>query len=185
MYCKNCGKNIPDSSVFCEFCGNKIRKEDETTKTDTKVPAEKIEINKEIKNEKIKKMASHLEFLGYEIEKLETDENDKRDSIFAKHPNNLDFTLLEVFPDFVILRALMATKKKPSSEIDAFINDMNKVFVISKIYREVEDEIVYLRVESIYTGAYIKDIFAKFMDINIRENNQLRSSDNFSKLFVD
>ena len=24
MYCTNCGKEIPDDSVFCTFCGQKV-----------------------------------------------------------------------------------------------------------------------------------------------------------------
>ncbi len=30
MYCNNCGKEIPDNSKFCNFCGSKINKEEVT-----------------------------------------------------------------------------------------------------------------------------------------------------------
>lgn len=184
MICKKCSKEISDDSIFCEFCGNKTKKEEVASKMATRPSIEKSESSNVIQNEKLKQMADHLGFLGYEIEKLESSEDDKRESIFARHPSNFDFSLLEVYEGFIILRVLMSTKGKPSPEIDAFLNDMNKAFVISKIYREIENEIVYLRIEAIYTGVYIKDLFAKFMDINIREHNQLRVSDDFTKLFV-
>lgn len=31
MYCKRCGKEIPDGSEFCNFCGNKIGVEELTS----------------------------------------------------------------------------------------------------------------------------------------------------------
>ena len=30
MFCTNCGKEIPDTSQFCKYCGNKIRKGEES-----------------------------------------------------------------------------------------------------------------------------------------------------------
>lgn len=35
MYCKNCGKEIEENSVFCEFCGQKIEGENPEKKEDT------------------------------------------------------------------------------------------------------------------------------------------------------
>ena len=193
MFCTDCGKSLEKDSVFCEFCGAKQAEAGPTTEPGASISDQvmslkgesPINASKEILNKELKQMADHLEFLGYGIEKLETSGDDKRENVFAQHPSNLDFTLLEVFPGFIILKVLMATKKKPSSEIDAFINDMNKNFIISKIYREIENETVYLRIESIYMGVYVKDLFVKFMDLNIRDHNQLRSSDDFTNLFVN
>lgn len=185
MFCEKCEKNISEDSVFCEFCGNETKKEQKIAKDSIKANEAPMKDTSSIQNEKLKQMANHLEFLGYQIEKLEATKEDKRETVFAGHPNNLNFTLLEAYPGFIILRALMSTKKPPSPEIDAFLNDINKSFVISKIYREIENNIIYLRIESIYTGDYIKELFGRFMDINIREHNQLRSLDNFIKLFVD
>lgn len=39
MFCKNCGKKISDNSVFCEFCGTKL-KEDVEVKTEVEVKSE-------------------------------------------------------------------------------------------------------------------------------------------------
>lgn len=32
MYCKNCGKQIPDDSLFCQFCGTKVTQMEEQIK---------------------------------------------------------------------------------------------------------------------------------------------------------
>lgn len=41
MFCTNCGKEIPDESQFCKYCGNKISKNEETEQIEK---AEKTEI---------------------------------------------------------------------------------------------------------------------------------------------
>ena len=33
MFCTNCGKEIPDDSVFCDFCGSRVQTEEEREKT--------------------------------------------------------------------------------------------------------------------------------------------------------
>lgn len=30
MFCRNCGKEIPDESQFCKHCGNKVKNVEET-----------------------------------------------------------------------------------------------------------------------------------------------------------
>lgn len=41
MFCTHCGKEIPDESQFCKYCGNKISKNEETEQIEK---AEKTEI---------------------------------------------------------------------------------------------------------------------------------------------
>jgi len=185
MFCEKCGKKISDDSAFCEFCGQKIECGEKKENLSLEKKKGQKKENDQIASDNLKQIANHLEFLGYEIHRNELTEKDKRESLFVNHPDNLNLTILEMLPNFIIFRTLMATEKKPSAKIDAFLNDMNKNFLISKIYREVEDNKVYLRIESVYIGDYVKDIFGRFIDMNIREHSQLRASDDFGNLFVD
>ena len=35
MYCKNCGKELQDGSLFCSMCGNSVEASTEETKKET------------------------------------------------------------------------------------------------------------------------------------------------------
>ena len=68
MICRNCSKNIDEDSKFCQFCGEKSEKAEDTKIEDVD-----------------KQFIDHLEFLGYEVEKLEAQNSSQR--YLAKHKN--------------------------------------------------------------------------------------------------
>lgn len=182
MFCEKCGKNIPDNSIFCEFCGNKIMQEEIVTEKIVKAPKENIKNLKVIQNENLKQITNHLEFLGYEVRKLDMEGD--REFIFAKHAKNNNVIFWEMFPNFVMFKVSLTTEKKPSEKIDAFINNANKNLEISKLYYDIDDAILTLRFEAIYVGAYVKETFGQFHELFENDQKRVCSLDDFSKLFV-
>lgn len=179
MFCEQCGKKISDDSLFCEFCGGKIKQEErhETIKSVEKQKSPKV-----IQNESLKQIANHLEFLGYEVKKLDID--GEREFIFAKHSKNNNIVFWEMFPGFTMFKVSLTTEKKPSAKIDAFINDTNKVLEISKLYYDIDENVLTLRFEAIYVGNYIKETFGQFYDIFTNDQQKGCSLNDFSKLFL-
>lgn len=183
MFCEKCGKNIPDNSVFCEFCGSKVMQEEIASEKAAEVLEKNPKSPKPIQNENLKQMANHLEFLGYQIEKLDTEGD--REFIAARHSKDNNIVFWEMIPAFAMFKVSLTTKKKSSAKIDAFINNANKSLEISKLYYDIDDNVLTLRFEAVYVGKYVKETFGQFH--KIFENDQERgcSLNDFSKLFVD
>lgn len=181
MFCTNCGKQIADDSVFCEHCGTKVMKvtqakesgaseEKATASTPSKAPTEKNE--GEIQNEELRKMAEHLEFHGYSVEKVDM-ENGK-EWIIARHDDIHNQVFLELFPGFVLFRASFYTKKKHSAKMDTAVNEANKHLNFAKFYYEIdEDNCATVKFEATYVGDYSKGLFARFQDVFHKEVDML------------
>jgi len=182
MFCEKCGKNIPDNSIFCEFCGNKIMQEEIVTEKIVKSSEGNNKNLKVIQNENLKQITNHLEFLGYEVRKLDIE--GEREFIFAKHAKNNNVIFWEMFPNFVMFKVSLTTEKKASSKIDAFINNANKNLEISKFYYDIDDNILTLRFEATYVGVYVKETFGQFHELFENDQKRACSLDDFSKLFV-
>ena len=45
MFCTNCGKEVPDGSEFCEFCGTKMKQKEEITKNDVSIEYSNTPVN--------------------------------------------------------------------------------------------------------------------------------------------
>ena len=177
MFCEKCGKTISGDSVFCEFCGHKISEEEKVIKEQKKESV--------IIDSTLKQIASHLEFLGYEINKLELGEQGDREYIGATHPKKNNIMFWNIFRDFVMLKVSLTTNKKLSLKMNEFLNDANKKLDFAKVYCDEENGFAVIRFETTYTGKYSKEIFGQFLEIFENDQNRLGSFDNFTKLFID
>lgn len=136
-------------------------------------------------NNLLDQLGNHLEFLGYKIEKQEPKADSNRLLIIASHSKNNNIVLFEMSPGFVLLKVSLTTQRKPTPEMDAFINEANKKFDISKFYYDVDSELAIIRFEAIYTGIYSKELFGQFVDFFQKDQDRLGLLDNFSKIFLD
>lgn len=191
MFCTNCGKQIVDDSVFCEHCGTKTTVK-EPVKVDTEITEKEEDVSgkpsdetqgKEIQNIELKKMADHLEFHGYSIEKV--DLGNGREWILARHDNIHNQVFLELTPGFVLFRASFSTNKKHSPKMDVSVNEANMHLDFAKLYYEIgEDDLVTIKFEATYVGDYSKGPFARFQDIFHKEVDRLGQLEEL-KVFLD
>jgi uncharacterized membrane protein YvbJ len=181
MFCEKCGKNIADDSIFCEFCGHKNKEEKSTPHK--KEEKKKVGGLTSIENETLKQMASHLEFFGYEIEKLNSES--KMEIVAARHTKENNIVLWQIYPSFILFRTGLKTSKSPSSEIDDFINKINKILEITKVYYEMIDNELTIQFEAIFNGKYDKEIFGQFIDFFKNDQVKMCSVEEFNKLFID
>lgn len=189
MFCTNCGKQIPDDSSFCEFCGIKVVAESQMkteknsgVKKDT--VKEKVHGISDIKNETLRYMASHLEFLGYQIEREEIEQN--KELITATHPTNNNFLFFEMSPDFILFKAGLRVDKKPTQEMDAAINLINKALLISRVYYDTDGKsLTVIRVEAAYQGKYIKEGFARFHEFFEKDQQLMTQVEEFKAFLKD
>lgn len=181
MFCEKCGKKISGDSIFCEFCGN--RNKEEKIVKNTKKTEKKMDEPAPIKNENLKQMANHLEFLGYEIERL--DSEGERELIAARHAKENNIVYWQIYPNFILFRTGLKTSKSSSSEIDDFINKINKALEITKVYYEIIDDNLTIQFEAIFNGKYDKEIFGQFIDFFKNDQVRMCSVEEFNKLFID
>lgn len=181
MFCEKCGKNIADDSIFCEFCGHKNKEEKSTPHK--KEEKKKVSGLTSIENETLKQMANHLNFLGYEIEKLNSES--KMELVVARHTKENNILFWQIYPNFILFRTGLKTSKSPSSEIDDFINKINKILEITKVYYEMIDDELTIQFETIFNGKYGKEIFGQFIDFFKNDQLKMCSVEEFNKLFID
>ncbi len=148
MKCPNCSTSLEKDSKFCQSCGYKVEKEENLTASD--IP---------------KKMLDHLEFLGYEIEKIGSD--DKHQRYLAKHDNRGNLAFNSVIPggiSFVCFYNLNKVKiEKDKTGILEIINRMNNQGLFCSF--SLSPDFNSLVCASLYYGEYDKKWFANFLDI--------------------
>lgn len=166
MHCSNCGKQLEEESKFCQHCGAKVEEEAESTVRP---------VDKEI--------LEHLEFLGYEIEKREIDDNSQ--ATIAKHENksNLIMNAGTTGTSFISLYRLDPEKVK-KNRLDALemLNRMNNNSAFVKF--SMPDTMQNLACCAFFDGKYNKKEFTDFIetyeaDIRARlgEENYLKELD--------
>lgn len=129
-----------------------------------------VEATEKMKNIELKQMADHLEFLGYQIKRIELDNG--KELVTAVHPTNNNFMFFDLMTGFTLFRVNLSTEKRYEAEMDKAINRVNQDLGLSKIYYEMEDDIVVLRIEAVYVGEYKKERFGSFYELF--ENDQKR-----------
>jgi hypothetical protein len=176
MFCPQCGKKIAVESVFCEHCGTKIDESSHAVEKKEEVEELKNKIT-DIQNPNLRNMANHLEFLGYGISRLELAEN--AEWVVAKHESNNNWVFHQVMDSVTFVQVRLRTGKKHIAKMDKAVNALNSVLDISRFYYAVEDGLVELRIEAIFTGAYSKDLFSKFYDLFERDQKRLSANEEF------
>lgn len=168
MKCKNCNKNIDEDSKFCPSCGEKVEKEDKSPKLD---------VDKEVIN--------HLEFLGYEVNKLELNsENTQRYSAIHKGSKpNLVFNAIEdIGISFVTFYNIDEGKvKKNHKEALELINRMNNQALFCSF--SISPSLDSFVCAALYLGKYSKKQFADFLDLYEADiQNRLKAEDYLKEL---
>jgi|SRR3989344_8254058 len=147
MNCKNCNKNIENDSKFCQFCGEKTEKSENT----------KIEYLD-------KDFIGHLEFLGYEVENPE--EQDASQRYIARHKNrsNLIFNpVKDTGITFVSVYTLNENKVEKNREtMLETINSLNYQALFCNFSLSSENTLICA---ALYIGKYSKKGFADFLEL--------------------
>jgi hypothetical protein len=170
MNCTNCGNQLPSDAKFCNNCGKSVGVE--TTNAGV------VKINKVIEQ-----ISNHLEFLGYKTEFIKASKKGEKDVIFATHPQHTNKVLFELFPNLIMFRINLTTKAPFKEEMNIFLNRANKVLNCLKVFYDIEENMVVLRFEAVYTGEYNKEVFAQFLDLLENDITLFRRLENFDKLF--
>ncbi len=150
MKCKECKKTNPEGSKFCAFCGANLIEEAVFKYQDL-----------------FNKVTEHLEFIGYEIGKLEKGEDGSYLRVLATHNNRSN--LLISFTDkgtmyFVSFYRINKDKvNKKILEALTVINKMNNTgSVCSYSFPEGNNNLVC---SSWYPGEYSKKCFSDFLEL--------------------
>ncbi|MCK9329519.1 MAG: hypothetical protein M0Q94_06555 [Candidatus Cloacimonetes bacterium] len=161
---------MPEDSKFCPKCGEKA--------APIKVSQVESSIFDDIKN--------HLEFLGYTIEIEKAKKDGEKSLLIAMHERKHNILFFNLNQNMLMMRISLKTKKKWNNKMVDFTNSSNKVLICTKVFCELEDGLVNLEFESIYTGAYIKEIFGNWLDLIEKDIDVLfRSGEGFDELFID
>ncbi len=103
--------------------------------------------------------------------------------LITNHPNKARFVIFDLLPDLVLFRANFTTEKKPSVEMDRFLNTVNRSNTISRVFYDLDGELVVLRFESVYTGQYSRETFSQFWDALQDDLKRLWTLDAAAKVF--
>ncbi len=150
MKCIKCDQRIDEDCKYCPSCGNKVEITDK--------PAV-VEVEHEI--------FEHLEFLGYETNKLEVNAgNAQRYSAIHKgsKPNLLFNAITDIGTSFVTLYNINEDKvKKNHKEALETVNRMNYQTLFCSF--SISPELNSFVCSALYLGKYSKKQFADFLDL--------------------
>lgn len=165
MNCKNCNCQLSNDAKFCNSCGKPVETE--------------------LSDKNFEEMSKHLEFLGYKVEIIKATKEGEKDRMIAMHSKRSNIIILTLLPGLILYAINLTTKKKFNDEMSAFLNNANKTLISTKVYYEIEEEVVVLRFEAIYTGNYNKEVFSQFIEtFNNDVENLFRQGKDFDKIFI-
>jgi hypothetical protein len=115
-----------------------------------------VEGDSAMKDATVDKVAAHLEFLGYELERRET-------SIYASHPTKPNYLLSE-FMDGVMHRTFWPANERAQDDrlgYLEFVNRLNHNASVTRYYADRDGDLV---VEAWYPESYDRARYARFYD---------------------
>ena len=107
-------------------------------------------------------MASHLEFLGYEITK-----DPEKKAFRAKHPRHPSLSVRE-FGGGILFTTLWGGNETAKSDAAGFlraINALNEKAVVARFYSDHDDSDLGFHVEAWQPSLYDKAKFGEFLDV--------------------
>lgn len=177
MKCNKCTNEVSENAKFCNKCGSKIESIVASTAVQSESSASGVD-------DTLSKIGNHLEFLGYSIEKVSSDDRASKAIWLATHQNRWNFVFHEMIDGFILFKGQVRSEKKYTKEMETLMNISNAQLVITKVYVEGEDEKTIIVFEGVYGGAYIKELFTKFMNLFQADQSNLVKSERFNELFV-
>lgn len=164
MECVKCKKSIPEDSKFCEYCGEKVEKEEIKVETPPKILSD---------------IMNHLEFMGYEVGETQTEDTGLiRLLATNKNRSNLFITY---FPSVDMLTfAAVYTIKQITDEVNKHkfleaINQLNGTTIVSVLY--ANPDFNSISGSAWYPGTYSRKEFSNFLDFFEGEINRVLRSD--------
>lgn len=140
-------------------------------------------------NETLMKVKNFLETSGYEIENIEPEVSDNaspRSGFFvAKKQGSYTVVFLNLNDRFILLKVNLTTEKVIDDKMYEFVNKANRQFLVSRLYIDIEDGFVVLRIEAIFPAVYDEAAFSNFFMAYQKEQTEiLRKVERFSELFL-
>jgi hypothetical protein len=87
-------------------------------------------------------------------------------------------------PNRVWFQANLTTEKTLAVGMSDFVNEIAKDLTVSKLFYDVVDGLVVLRLRAIYTGLYDRETFGQFWDSVQYDLQKLYSFDGERKVFI-
>jgi hypothetical protein len=134
-------------------------------------------------NRTIDQIADHLELLGYSTERKGPQKAGEKYMVLVDHPTKVKFVALEFSPNIIWFQANLNTEKKVVVEMSDFANELNRNFLISKLFYDAVEGLAVIRFRAVYTGAYAKDIFGQFWEAIQNDLQQLFTLDGKARIF--
>lgn len=136
--------------------------------------------------ETLKQVLSHLEFLGYELEKIPSENNDELECCMAIHPTLNNLLIIDSYPHFITFLIKLTCNKPMSIDMLKYINNVTPSLLISNAScMEFENNQTILNFQATYIGEYSKELFGQFCNFLEEDQNRFRSSEGFNEIFID
>lgn len=135
-------------------------------------------------NTTLEQIKNHLEFLGYIVEIIKPEGENKIWGATAKHSRDNSLIITEVAPSIFFFRAILTTERAPSPEADKYINEINSKSDVCRTYYTIENNLMILNLECIYLGDYNKLLFSKFIELMTGDHKRMALLNGFSEAFI-
>jgi hypothetical protein len=156
--CPFCGQEIQDAAIKCKHCREWLM--DESASSSDHIEPKKAEKEKHeviMEASFINNIISHLEFLGYKIEKMEgwfrCHHERKKTFIFSDQYGGILLSAWYRSNDFA---------KENKGEFLHYINQLNRKTIVTRISLDGEGAINF---DAWFPGIYDKEQFGLFMDL--------------------
>lgn len=121
-------------------------------------------------------IASHMEYLGFRVEKRDSQKEGVPPYFVAKSEDHGTFRIVPQAPYFVLMTVGILFKREPSPEMAEYMNELNSRLLVCRAWYEKADKGVVILFEAPYMGLYKKDQFLEFYNL-IRNDRRAMHKD--------